>query len=82
MPEVPTSDEERFIMPDTVDPKERNSLPEGVTGEQVLRKLLGVEEPDTTGDTGVEGGVDVPNEDTEGDPEAPDEPEDVEESET
>jgi hypothetical protein len=76
MPEVPTSDEERFIMPDTLDPEEHISLPEG---EQVLRKLLRVERPDTTGDTGVEGGVDVPNEGTEGDPEALDEPEDVEE---
>jgi hypothetical protein len=95
MPEVPPSEEERFIMPDTVDPKERSSLPEGVTGEHVLRKLPGSEEPgeaseepeeamrrilaggdmdeppDTTGDTGVEGGVDAPNEDA-------DEPEDDE----
>jgi hypothetical protein len=65
MPEVPTSDEERFIMPDTVDPEERTSLPEGVTGEQVLRKLLGAEEPeaDAVADTGVLGGVDEANED-------------------
>jgi hypothetical protein len=65
MPEVPTSDEERFIMPDTLDPEERSTLPEGMSGEDALRRLLGAEEPepDAVGDLGVEGAVDEPNED-------------------
>jgi hypothetical protein len=70
MPEVPPSEEERFIMPDSVDPGEASEAP-----EEAMRRILAAgdmdEPPDTTGDTGVEGGVDAPNEDA-------DEPEDDE----
>jgi hypothetical protein len=64
MPEVPTSDEERFIMPDTLDSEERSTLPEGMSGEDALRRLLGAEEPlaDAEPDSGLLGGVDEPNE--------------------
>ena len=64
MPEVPTSDEERFIMPDTLDPEERFTLPEGMSGEDALRRLLGADEPeaDAVADLGVEGGGDEANE--------------------
>jgi hypothetical protein len=62
MPEVPTSDEERFIMPDTLDPEERSTLPEGMSG--LPEGMSGEEpEPDAVGDLGVEGAVDEPNED-------------------
>jgi len=77
MPEVPTSDDERFIMPDTLDPKERFTLPEGMSAEDALQRLLGAEEPesDAVADLGVEGSVDEPNEDLDAGLEEPEETE-------